>query len=56
MLIALGIFLVAAWLLLKVVWNVAAFGVHFLLAAGVLAIVVHFVRGHFGRDTSRAGV
>jgi hypothetical protein len=44
MLLALGILFVVIWLMLKLVWNVAAFGVHFLLAAALIAIVVHFVR------------
>jgi type IV secretory pathway TrbD component len=51
--ILLGILLVAGWLVLKLVWNVAAFGVHLLLVAAVIALVVHFVRGRFGgRDSS----
>jgi hypothetical protein len=49
MLIVLGIIFLVGWLLLKLVWNVAAFGVHLLLAAAVIAVVVHFVRGHLGR-------
>jgi hypothetical protein len=44
MLLILGILFVVGWLLLKLVWNVAAFGVHFLLAAAVIAIIIHFVR------------
>jgi hypothetical protein len=44
--IALGILLFVGWLLAKVVWNVAAFGVHFLLIAAVIALVLHFVLGH----------
>lgn len=44
MLIVLGVLFLVAWLLLKLVWNVAAFGVHLLLAAAVIAIIVHFVR------------
>jgi hypothetical protein len=44
MLLVLGILFVVGWLLLKLVWNVAAFGVHFLLAAAVIAIIIHFVR------------
>ncbi len=50
--ILLGILLVVGWLLLKLVWNVAAFGLHLLLVAAAIAIVVHFVRGRFGRDSS----
>ena len=46
--ILLGIILVVGWLLLKLVWNVAAFGVHLLLIAAVAALVFHFVRGRFG--------
>lgn len=51
--IAVGIFFVVGWLLLKLVWNVASFAVHFLLAAALLAVVVHFVRGYFGRRLQR---
>jgi len=50
--ILLGVLLVVGWLLLKLVWNVAAFGLHLLLVAAAIAIVVHFVRGRFGRDSS----
>lgn len=51
--IALGILFVVGWLLLKLVVGVASFAVHFLLAAAVAAVVVHFVRGHFGhRDAT----
>lgn len=51
--ILLGIVLVVGWLMLKLVWNVAAFGVHLLLIAAVIALVVHFVRGRAGkRDTA----
>ena len=49
MLIALGILLLVAWIALKVVWNVAAFGVHLLLIAAAVMVVLHFVRGGFGR-------
>lgn len=48
MLIALGILLVVGWLLLKLVWNVAAFGIHVLLIAAVVAVIVHFVRARSG--------
>jgi hypothetical protein len=48
MLIALGILLLVGWVLLKLVWNVAAFGVHFLLLAGAIAVVMHFVRARSG--------
>ncbi|HEU5057149.1 MAG TPA: hypothetical protein VFU21_11515 [Kofleriaceae bacterium] len=41
--IILGVLLLVGWLLLKLVWNVAAFGVHFLLAAALVAVIVHFV-------------
>jgi len=46
--IALGIILFIGWLLLKVVWNVASFAIYLLLAAAVIAFIIHFVRGHFG--------
>lgn len=49
----MGILFVVGWLLLKLVVGVASFAVHFLLAAAVAAVVVHFVRGHFGhRDAT----
>jgi hypothetical protein len=44
MLLALGILFVVVWVLLKLVWNVAAFGIHFLLAAALIAVIIHFVR------------
>lgn len=47
--IILGVLFVVGWLLLKLVWNVAAFGIHFLLAAGLIALIVHFVARR--RDT-----
>jgi hypothetical protein len=50
--IVLGILFVVGWLLLKLVWNVAAFGVHLLLVAAVIAIVVHVVRRLAGRRSS----
>lgn len=51
--IVLGILFVVGWLVLKLVWNIAAFGVHLLLAAAVIAVAVHFVHRHFsGRDSS----
>ncbi|HTE56541.1 MAG TPA: hypothetical protein VK698_37065 [Kofleriaceae bacterium] len=49
--IVLGILFLAGWLALKLVWNIAAFGVHFLLLAAVIAVVVHFVRGRAGGDS-----
>ncbi len=53
--IALGILFVVGWLLLKLVVGVASFAVHALLAAAVIAIVVHFVRGHAGPRGLTAG-
>lgn len=49
MLIVLGILFLVGWLMLKLVWNVAAFGVHILLFAAVVAVVVHFVRAARGK-------
>ncbi len=46
--IFLGILLLAGWLMLKLVWNVAAFGVHILLVVAVIAVVLHFVRARAG--------
>lgn len=45
MLLALGILFLLAWIALKVFWHVAAFGVHVLLVAAAIAVVVHFVKG-----------
>lgn len=50
MLIALGILLLVGWIALKVVWNVASFGVHLLLIAAVAAVIFHFVRGFAGKS------
>jgi hypothetical protein len=50
--IALGVLLLVGWVILKLVWNVAEFAVHFLLVAAVVAVVVHFVRARFGGSTS----
>ena len=44
--IALGLLLLVAWIALKVVWHVATFGVHVLLAAAVIAVIVHVVQRH----------
>jgi multisubunit Na+/H+ antiporter MnhE subunit len=52
--IALGIALAVGWLLLRVVAGIASFAVHFLLGAAVLAVVVYFVRGYFGRRDAPA--
>ncbi len=49
--IILGILLLMGWLGLKLVWNVASFGVHLLLIAAVIAVVVHFLRGRVGSRT-----
>ena len=47
--IALAILLLVGWVLLKLAWHVATFGVHFLLVLAAIAVVVHFVRHGFGR-------
>lgn len=49
--IILGVLFLVGWLLLKLVWNVAAFGVHFLLAAALIAVIVHFVAGRRGTSS-----
>ena len=46
--IIIGVLFLVGWLLLKLVWNVAAFGVHFLIVAAVVALIVHFVAGRRG--------
>jgi hypothetical protein len=48
--VALALF--AGWLALKVAWNVGSFAVHVLLGLAVIAMVMHFVRGHFGNKAS----
>ena len=48
--IVLGILFLVGWLLLKLVWNVAAFGVHLLLAAAVVVLILHFVGRRRGGD------
>ena len=50
--IVIGILFLVGWLLLKLVWNVAAFGVHLLLAFAVIAVIVHFVRAARGSGAS----
>jgi len=50
--IVIGILFLVGWLLLKLVWNVAAFGVHLLLAFAVVAVIVHFVRAARGKGAS----
>ncbi len=52
MLIGLGILLLVFWLLAKFVWNVASMGIHILLVVGVIAMIVHFVKGGMGRRGS----
>jgi hypothetical protein len=46
--IALGLVVLLLWLGLKVVWNVASFGVHLLLIAAAAFVVIHFLRNRFG--------
>ncbi len=50
--IVIGILFLVGWLLLKLVWNVAAFGVHLLLAFAVIAVIVHFVRAARSKGAS----
>jgi hypothetical protein len=50
--IVLGILLFVGWLLAKTVWHVATFGVHLLLLAAIVAIIVHFIRGHHRRSAT----
>lgn len=52
MFIVLGILFVIGWLMLKVVWGVASLAVHLLLAAAVIAIIIHFVRARSGSSGS----
>jgi hypothetical protein len=48
--IFIGILFLAGWLALKLLWNVATFGVHILLIGAIIAVVVHFVRARTGGD------
>jgi hypothetical protein len=49
MLIALGILLLVGWVALKLIVGVTSVAVHLLLAAAVIAVVAHFLRGGFSR-------
>ena len=46
--ILLGILLFVGWVLGKLVWNVASFGIHLLLALAIVSVIVHFVAGRRG--------
>jgi hypothetical protein len=50
--IILGIVLVVGWLALKVAWGVASFAVHALLVLAAIAVIIHFVRGRFGKKSN----
>lgn len=52
--IVLGILFFIGWLMAKLVWNVASWGVHFLLAFAIIALVVHFIRGHHRHKSATA--
>ncbi len=45
MILLIAAALAIAWVLGFVVFHVSAFAIHLLLAAAVVAIVLHFVRG-----------
>jgi hypothetical protein len=53
--IIVALVLFAGWLALKVAWHVGSFAVHVLLGLAVIAMVMHFVRGHFGGGKASAG-
>ena len=55
MLLILAIALLVTWVALKVAWGVASFGIHVLLGLAVLAVIAHFVRGHFGGRSANSG-
>lgn len=55
MLIFVAVALLVGWVLLKVAWNVASFGVHVLLGLAVLAVIAHFLRGKFGGRSAHSG-
>jgi uncharacterized membrane protein YGL010W len=52
MLVLLAIAFLVGWVLVKIAFGVASFAVHALLALAAVALVAHFVRGHFGRGTT----
>jgi len=52
MLLALGIILAIAWLLLKFAWHIGSGFVYVLLILSVIALIVHFVRGSHHRPTA----
>jgi heme A synthase len=54
MLLLLAVVLLVGWLALNVAWDVGSFLVHVLLGLAVLAVVMHFVRGRFGRGSAPA--
>ncbi len=45
MLITIAVLLALAWVFGFIVFHVASFGIHVLLALAVIAAVAHFVRG-----------
>jgi hypothetical protein len=49
MLVALAIALVIGWLILKLAVGATSLAVHVLLAAAVIFVVLHFMRGATGR-------
>jgi hypothetical protein len=51
MLVALAIALILGWVILKLAVGVTSFAVHVLLAAAVIFVVLHFMRGATGRGT-----
>ncbi|MEJ7600182.1 MAG: PQQ-binding-like beta-propeller repeat protein, partial [Kofleriaceae bacterium] len=55
MFIVLGILLVVGWVMLKLFVGVTSFAIHLLLAAAVIALIVHFVRGRSGRGGVATG-
>ena len=53
--IPIAIAFLIGWLLLKLVWGIASLTVHLLLAAAVIALVVHFVQKRFGHRDAPVG-
>lgn len=55
MLLIVAVAFFVGWLLLKIAWNVASFGVHVLLGLAVLAVIAHVLRGKFGGRSAHSG-
>ncbi len=48
MFLIIFVILLVAWLLGWIAFHVASAAIHILLAVAVLALIIHFIRGHRG--------